>query len=169
MAPRLDFRTDNNHDQGICTGMSTSWAKHCLRLGRAPKSQAELGYALSVVAQLGQRKYVAQGFGQLLAGGSVGVQAETSRKSTLFSIKSRRFTNAANDVVQTPGIYLICTSDHTMGAARFARSSDVVFLDPNFGQYTFVGGGEFPGWYYNHVRTAGYNLAESLLIKLGNA
>ena len=169
MAPTLDFATDNAHDWGICTGMSISWAKLCLWRGRAPKSKQEVGYGLSMVSQMGQRSYVGQGLDQLFAKKNLVVQREKWRSASWKTKKSKRFTNAAREVVNTPGVYLICTSDHTMAAAHFASSGSLVYLEPNEGQYSFGTASEFPGWYYTHVVTLGYDLADSILYKLGQA
>ena len=167
MPPVLNFRTDNNHGLGICTGMSVSWAKTCLIKGRAPNNRLEMGCGHSIVAELEQIKYVNQSFGQLLADKNLIQENEKSRKAKWYKRKKKRFKNAAYDVLRSPGVYLICTHDHTMAASYFQGNGVLAYLDPNDGQYTFDNPSEFPGWYWSHVHAYQYNLSDSLLIKIG--
>lgn len=167
MAPVLNFRTDNYHGSGICTGMSISWAKTCLIRRRAPNSKLEMGLGHSIVAELGQKKYVNQSFVQLLANKSLIQENEKSRKAKWYTSKKKRFKNAAYDVLRSPGVYLICTQDHTMAASYFPVNGVLAYLDPNDGQYTFDNPSEFPGWYWSHVHAYGYDLSDSLLLKIG--
>jgi len=170
-----DFDTDNNHLAGICTGMSVSWAKFCLRKGRAPRNKEEMGGAGTFAAELGQLKYLRTnvldtevGFASLLSGKSMTELGRKTRASKWFTTKRGRFKNAAQDVLHHPGVYLICTSDHTMGACYF-RGGTLIFLDPNEGQFSFDKASEFPSFYWSQVSKMGYDLSESILIKLGKA
>jgi hypothetical protein len=172
MPPVHDFATDNNHLAGICTGMSVSWGKFCLRKACAPANAQEMGLGASIVAELGQKQYLETdpdtevGFSALLQRKNMTELGRTTRTSGWFTRKKKRFKDAAYEVVTNPGVYLICTSDHTMGVAHFGRGP-LVFLDPNDGQYTFAQPAEFPGFYWSLVRQCGYNLHDSILIRLG--
>ena len=167
MAPVLNFQTDNNHGWGICTGMSVSWAKTCLRKRHAPNSKREMGLGYSIVAELGQKKYLDLNFIQLLADKNLIQENEKSRKAKWYTRKKKRFMNAAYDVLRSPGVYLICTKDHSMAASYFPVNGVLAYLDPNDGQYTFSNPTEFPGWYWSHVHAYGYDLSDSLLLKIG--
>ena len=164
MSAKLDFSTDNQHLSGICTGMCVSWARFCLAKGRTPRNKQEMGGSGTFAAELGQRKYVQTnlantevGFAALLGEKNLAELGRTARTSKWHTTKKGRFQAAALDVLQNPGVYLICTTDHTMGACYPSNGSTLSFLDPNEGQFSFDKPAEFLGFYWTQVTKMGYD------------
>jgi hypothetical protein len=131
-----------------------------------------MGMGHSLAAEFTQRQYLVGGnadFEALLDSRGLQSDREETKRAKWYTIKSHRFLNAAREAARDPGVYLLCTQNHTMAACNFPGGAGPLFafFDPNFGQYHYDAVGEFPSWYWQHVSSIpNYDLRESILFKL---
>ena len=147
------------HKDGMCKGYSLAWLTKCKT--KIPTSVNEMPTRSEASFRMLQYNWLFEDhqYGQSANSPNIAV-LQTTRTNLItkgkhgkqfLAPKVRKFKKTARLIGQNLGAgYLIETKYHAMAAVN--HGGNIVFFDPNDGQYEPMTGTEFIGFYSSHVK-----------------